>query len=122
MHRASFHALVPDGVFVAEEGKVRFEELGPPTQAEVERLLSKVRQRVPRLLERRGALPTQGPEDALQAYQAHSLRQRFSGPEVEVRPPTRGAQLRCFSPRTRACTTRTYAAVCPRSRPSDFVK
>jgi hypothetical protein len=33
-----FHALVPDGVFVAEEGKVRFEPLGPPTQGEVERL------------------------------------------------------------------------------------
>jgi Putative transposase len=75
-----FHALEPDGV-VAEQGKVRFEALGPPTQGEVERLLSMVRQRVLRVLEKRGALPAQGPEDALQAYQAHSLRQRFFRPE-----------------------------------------
>jgi hypothetical protein len=85
---------VPDGVFVAQEGQVRFEALGPPTQGEVERLLSRVHRRVPRLLERRGALPAQGPEDALEAYQAHSLRQRLFWPEVEVRPPPR-KQSRC---------------------------
>jgi hypothetical protein len=45
-------------------------------------------------LERRGALPAQGPEDALRAYQAHSLRQRLFWPEVEVRPPPR-KQPRC---------------------------
>jgi hypothetical protein len=89
-----FHALVPDGVFVAQEGKVRFEEVGPPTQGEVERLLKRVHQRVLRLLERRGALPAQGPEDALQAYQAHSLQQRLFWPEVQVRPPPR-KQPRC---------------------------
>jgi hypothetical protein len=33
-----FHSLVPDGVFVPQEGDVRFEELLPPTQGEVERL------------------------------------------------------------------------------------
>jgi hypothetical protein len=41
-----FHALVPDGVFVPQEGKVRFEELGPPTQGEVEQLLSAARWRL----------------------------------------------------------------------------
>ena len=55
---------------------MRFEPLPPPTQAEVERVLRVVRHRVLRLLEKRGALPAQGPEDALEAYQAHSLQQR----------------------------------------------
>ena len=59
-----FHSLVPDGVFVPWEGGVRFEPLPPPTQAEVEKLLKVVRHRVLRLLEKRGALPAQGPEDA----------------------------------------------------------
>jgi len=40
-------------------------------------------------LERRGTLPAQGPEDALQAYQAHSLQQRLRWTEVDVRPPPR---------------------------------
>ncbi len=54
----------------------------------MERLLRVVRHhRVLRLLERRGALPAQGPEDALQAYQAHSLQQRLLWTEVDVRPP-----------------------------------
>ncbi|QRK07325.1 transposase [Archangium violaceum] len=89
-----FHSLVPDGVFVPEEGGVRFEPLPPPTQGEVERLLKVVRHRVLRLLEKRGALPAQGPEDALQAYQAHSLQQRLRWTEVDVRPPPR-KQPRC---------------------------
>ncbi|WP_224249969.1 transposase [Hyalangium gracile] len=89
-----FHALVPDGVFVPGEGGVHFEPLSPPTQAEVERLLRWVRHRVLRLLEKRGALPAQGPEDARQAYQAHGLQQRLRWAEVEVRPPPR-KQPRC---------------------------
>lgn len=79
-----FHALVPDGVFVAEEGQVHFEALGPPTQGEVRRLLSRVRQQVLRLLEKRGALPAQGPEDALQAYQSHSLREALNQVTCQV--------------------------------------
>jgi len=63
-----FHSLVPDGVFVPGEGGVRFEALPPPTQGEVERLLRVVRHRVLRLLEKRGALLAQEPEDALRAY------------------------------------------------------
>ncbi|HEX8700230.1 MAG TPA: transposase zinc-binding domain-containing protein, partial [Myxococcaceae bacterium] len=89
-----FHSLVPDGVFVPQEGGVRFEPLPPPTQAEVKRLLRGVRHRVLRLLEKRGALPAQGPEDARQAYQAHSLQQRLRWTEVDVRPPPR-KQSRC---------------------------
>jgi hypothetical protein len=89
-----FHSLVPDGVFVPEEGGVRFAPLPPPTQGEVERLLKVVRHRVLRLLEKRGALPAQGPEDALQAYQVHSLQQRLRWTEVDVRPPP-SKQPRC---------------------------
>ena len=72
------------------EGGVCFEALPPPTQDEVERLLRGVL----RLLEKRGALPAQGPEDALQAYQAHSLQQRLRWTEVDVRPPL-SKQPRC---------------------------
>jgi hypothetical protein len=89
-----FHSLVPDGVFVPREGGVRLEALPPPTQGEVEQLLRVVRHRVLRLLEKRGALPAQGPEDALQAYQAHSQQQRLRWTEVDVRPPPR-KQPRC---------------------------
>nr|WP_254360763.1 transposase [Corallococcus exiguus] len=89
-----FHSLVPDGVFVPREGGVRFKPLPPPTQAEVERLLRVARHRVLRLLEKRGALPAQGPEDALQTYQAHSLQQRLRWTEVDVRLPPR-KQPRC---------------------------
>jgi hypothetical protein len=78
-----FHSLVPDGVFVPREGGVCFEALPPPTQDEVERLLRVVHLRVLRLLEKRGALPAQGPEDALRAYQAHSLQQRLRWTEWE---------------------------------------
>ena len=81
---------------------MHFAPLPPPTQDEVERLLRGVRHRVLRLLEKRGAMPAQGPEDALQAYQAHSLQQRLRWTEVDVRPPPR-KQPRCallegFSP------------------------
>jgi hypothetical protein len=89
-----FHSLVPDGVFVPREGGVRFEALPLPTQSEVEQLLRVVRHRVLRLLGKRGALPAQGPEDALQAYQAHFLQQRLRWTEVDVRPPPR-KQPRC---------------------------
>jgi len=89
-----FHSLVPDGVFVPGEGGVRFEALPPPTQGEVERLLRVVRHRVRRLLEKRGALPAQGPEDALQAYQVHSLQRRLRWADMDVRPPPR-KQPRC---------------------------
>ena len=70
---------MPDGVFVPREDGVRFEPLPPPTQAEVERLLRVVRHRVLRLLEKRGALPAHGPEDALQTYQAHSSSSGCAG-------------------------------------------
>ncbi|HEX8441921.1 hypothetical protein [Archangium sp.] len=56
-----FHSLVPDCVFVPGEGGVCFEALQPPRQGQVGRLLRVVRHRLLRLLEKRGALPAQGP-------------------------------------------------------------
>jgi hypothetical protein len=96
-----FHCLVPDGVWVGRGAEAHFHALPPPTQQEVERLLVQVRTRVLRLLEKRGALPAEGPEDALQALQAASLQQRLGWPEVEVKAPPRKqprcAQLEGFS-------------------------
>ncbi|WP_223760517.1 hypothetical protein [Myxococcus sp. RHSTA-1-4] len=56
---------------------MRIEALPPPAQGEVDRLLQVVRHRVLHLLKKRGTLPAQGPEDAQQAYQAHSLHRRL---------------------------------------------
>ncbi len=56
------HSLMPGSVFVPRKDGIRFEALPPSTQGEVELL-----RKVVRLLEKKGA-PTQGPEDALQAY------------------------------------------------------
>jgi len=86
-----FHSLVPDGVFVPREGGVRIEPLPPPTQAEVKRLLRVVRHRVLRLLEKRGALPAQGPEDALQTFQAHSLQRATTRASPAWASSTRGS-------------------------------
>jgi Putative transposase len=71
------------------DDEVRFVELPPPSQAEVERLLEVVGHRVLRLLESRGELPAQGPEDARQAYQAASLQQRFRWTRLGVQVPPR---------------------------------
>ncbi|ADO75202.1 uncharacterized protein STAUR_7446 [Stigmatella aurantiaca DW4/3-1] len=60
----------PDGVFVTGAGGVRFEPLPPPAQSEVERLLRGERHRVLRLLEKRGALPAQGPRTHQHSFPA----------------------------------------------------
>ena len=78
---------MPDGVWVPLDDGVRFVELPPPSQAEVERLLEVLRHRVLRMLQTRGALPGEGPEDARQASQAQSLQQRFRWTGLDVRPP-----------------------------------
>jgi hypothetical protein len=48
------HALVPDGVFVWERGRVRFRRARPPAPGELARLLETIMRRVRRLLVRRG--------------------------------------------------------------------
>ncbi|WNG51594.1 hypothetical protein F0U60_51280 [Archangium minus] len=48
------------------------------------------------MLEKRGALPGEGPEDARQAYQAQSLQQRFRWTGLDVRPPPKKAPRCAF--------------------------
>ena len=50
------HALVLDGVYVEEDGSLRFSEAMPPTNDEMDRLLQAIDRRVHRLLARRGVL------------------------------------------------------------------
>ena len=45
-----FHCVIPDGVFVREEGAVRFLALAPPSDEEVKTLVRRIAQRVRRLL------------------------------------------------------------------------
>ena len=53
------HTLVPDGVFYLDHGRTEFQQLEPPTDQDVAKLVATVRKRVLRLLERRGlAQPT----------------------------------------------------------------
>jgi len=53
-----FHTLVLDGVFTtAGDAKLQFHPLPPPTDTEVERLVTTIRARVLRLLSRRGLGP-----------------------------------------------------------------
>jgi hypothetical protein len=54
------HALVLDGVYVEEDGILRFHEAMPPTDDEMDRLLETIDRRVHRLLARRGVLDDLG--------------------------------------------------------------
>jgi hypothetical protein len=54
-----FHTLAADGLFVADAtGTLAFHPLPPPTDSEVMELVCTIRQRVLRLLERRGLAPS----------------------------------------------------------------
>lgn len=55
----------------------------------MERLLLRVRKRVLKLLEKRGKLEAEGPENGQEAYQAASLQQRMPWAELEVKQPSR---------------------------------
>jgi hypothetical protein len=54
------HALVLDGVYVEQDGSLRFDEAMPPTDDEMDRLLGTIDRRVHRLLARRGVLDDSG--------------------------------------------------------------
>ena len=70
-----FHSIVPDGVFVREQGEIRFEPLGAPSDEEVKAILQKIVVRVCKLL--RPRLESAGDDartpDALAAAQADSV-------------------------------------------------
>ena len=86
----AYRRMQPEGTVLYEAVKDNLATL-LAAASEVERGLPRY---VERLLEKRGALPAQGPENALQAWQTHSLQQRLRWTEVDVRPPPR-EQPRC---------------------------
>jgi hypothetical protein len=60
-----FHSLVLQGVYrEGGDGRLRFQRLPPPTDAEVERITERIARRVIRLLERRGLGPDADPGEA----------------------------------------------------------
>ena len=80
---AHFHSLLPDGVFVRDEGlgRVRFVRVPAPTTEEVERLVEQVASRVTRWLAKRGFGENEpavedDPEDAGLLLQAASAAGR----------------------------------------------
>ena len=94
-----FHAVVPDGVFVAEEdGSVSFEPLDPPTDREVLRIAERIERRVTRHLD---ALdPDDDAPDALADAQSESVQAalpREPDEDEPVRPTPRCAFVRGFS-------------------------
>jgi hypothetical protein len=61
-----FHSIVIDGVYAADEaGKPEFDELPPPEDADVLRVVTQVAERVEALFKRRGLHPDDNPEDEL---------------------------------------------------------
>ena len=62
------HALVLDGVYVEESGIIRFRDVMPPTDEEMDRLLATIDRRVHRLLARRGVLDDLGDVSAADAW------------------------------------------------------
>ena len=53
-----FHSLVPDGVYNQDAThQVRFHELPPPSDSEVEDITERIARRIMRLLEHRGLGP-----------------------------------------------------------------
>ena len=89
--------LVPDGTFTSTAGGrvVAFQELPPPSEAEVAQLLSRVARCIVRLLRRRGRLEDDiGPKDALETLRGVSVLTRLP----TSRSPGAGPQpLRCTS-------------------------
>ncbi len=94
-----FHCLVPDGVFVREEGSVRFVELLPPSDDEVVAVLRRVVARLERLLRPRLASQENDarPLDALGAAQAEALHSLGTAPPDIGRVKKRAAYLQGFS-------------------------
>ena len=83
-----FHGLVPDGVFVEEEGGVRFEAVPPPTPKEVAQLARRFVRRARVELEKSGVLEADlYPEDALEALRLASLQERLPWGDGGERAP-----------------------------------
>jgi hypothetical protein len=94
-----FHCILPDGVFVRDDGGVRFVELPPPSDDEVMEVLRRVVARLERLLRPRLASREDDarPLDALGAAQAEAMNSLGTPPPDEGRVRKRAAYLQGFS-------------------------
>ncbi len=94
-----FHCIIPDGVFVREDGQVRFVGLAPPCDDAVMAVLRRIVARLEPLLRPRLAA-TDGdarPVDALGAAQAEALHSQGAAPPDTGRAKKRAAYLAGFS-------------------------
>jgi len=94
-----FHCIIPDGVFVREDGQVRFVGLAPPCGDAVMAVLRRIVARLEPLLRPRLAA-TDGdarPVDALGTAQAEALHSQGAAPPDTGRAKKRAAYLAGFS-------------------------
>jgi len=94
-----FHCAIPDGVFVRENGRVRFVELAPPSDDDVMAVLRRAVARLERLLRPRlvAAQADARPMDALGAAQAEAMHVMGTSPPDTGRAKKRAAYLQGFS-------------------------
>jgi hypothetical protein len=94
-----FDCVIPDGVFVRENGGVRFVELAPPSDDEVMAVLGRVVARLERVLRPRlvAAQADARPLDALGASQAEAMLVAGTSPPDRGRAKKRAAYLQGFS-------------------------
>src|SRR5712692_1648874 len=94
-----FHCVIPDGVFVQEDGSVRFVELAPPSDDDVMAVLRCVVARLEQLLRPRlmAAQTDARPLDALGAAQAEAMHLLGTSPPDTGRAKKRAAYLEGFS-------------------------
>jgi len=93
-----FHCAIPDGVFVRENGRMRFVELAPPSD-DVMAVLRRAVARLERLLRPRlvAAQADARPMDALGAAQAEAMHVLGTSPPDTGRAKKRAAYLQGFS-------------------------
>jgi hypothetical protein len=107
-----FHCIIPDGVFVRENGSVRFVALAPPFDDEVMAVLRRIVARLGDLLRPRLALaePDARPLDVLGAAQAEAMNSLGTAPPETGRATKRSRLTSMASRSMRPCTcTRTIA-------------
>jgi hypothetical protein len=94
-----FHCVIPDGVFVRQNGHVRFVALAPPSDEDVLAVLRRMVVRLERLLRPRLASAENDarPLDALGAAQAEAMNALGTAPPDTGRPRKLAAYLDGFS-------------------------
>src|SRR5256886_4079984 len=99
-----FHCVIPDGVFVEEDGSVRFAELAPPSDDDVMAVLRRAVARLDRLLRPRlmAAQADARPMDELGAAQAEAMHVLGTSPldtgRAKKRAAYPGATMLVFMP------------------------